>query len=148
MGYHDFEPWEGVDFDGTLATYKGYSPDGPNLGEPIWPMVDTVRRMLVAGKTVKIMTARVAPHKINFHIPNGGPVWDVEEHRRAIEDWCEKYLGQRLEVTHEKNFEMVRLWDDRAITIEKDVGAVLTPMSYLNKLGLPSTYNKDEYKEA
>ena len=147
MGYHDFEPWEGVDFDGTLATYKGYSPDGANLGDPIMPMVGVVKSLLQQGKKVKIMTARVAPHKINFHIPSGGPVWDVEMHRKAIEDWCEQHIGQRLEVTHEKNFEMVRLWDDRAITVEKDAGTILTPLDYMFKIGTPALYNKDEYNE-
>lgn len=39
-----------------------------------------------------------------------------------IEQWCEKYLGQKLPVTCSKDFGMLELWDDRAIQIVSNTG--------------------------
>jgi hypothetical protein len=101
------EPWIGVDLDGTLAGYAKF--DGVNIGEPIPLMIKRVKDWLAEGKKVKIFTARVA------HDEN-------DEHRRAIEKWCEKHIGQKLEVTCIKDFGMKELWDDRAIRVQKNTG--------------------------
>lgn len=106
----EMKPWIGVDLDGTLAGYAKY--DGANIGEPIPRMVDRVVRWLAEGQKVKIFTARVA------HDEDG-------EHQKAIEKWCRKHIGQKLEVTCIKDFGMKELWDDRAIQVQKNTGRIV-----------------------
>ena len=107
--------WIGVDLDGTLATYTGWL--GANhIGEPIAPMVERVKAWIASGKTVKIFTARVHGH--GAPIIGGG----VEDVITPIQDWCEKHIGKRLEVTNVKDFGMIELWDDRAIQVEVNTG--------------------------
>jgi hypothetical protein len=107
--------WIGVDFDGTLATYDGWK--GPDvLGEPVPAMVERVKAWLEDGEDVRIMTARVSPiappGKEHFHI----------EARAAIIKWCKKHIGCELEITHEKDYLMRELWDDRAVQVEAGTG--------------------------
>lgn len=107
--------WIGVDLDGTLATYTGWQ--GPDhIGAPIAPMVERVKRWLADGKTVKIFTARMHGH--GMPLIGGG----TEDVRTPIEDWCERHIGQKLEVTNVKDFGMIELWDDRAIQVECNTG--------------------------
>lgn len=110
--------WIGVDFDGTLAMYTGLKSAGI-LGDPLMPMVQRVRAWLAEGIEVRIVTARVSPLT-----PPGYTAKDVELNRVAIGDWCEMYLGKRLVVTHEKDFGMKELWDDRAIQVEANTGEI------------------------
>ena len=103
------EGWIGVDLDGTLA-YSDGSWRGPHyIGAPIMPMVRRVREWLVSGIEVRIMTARVC---------DGDP----EGSRPYIENWCRKYLGQKLPVTNEKDYDMIELWDDRAVQVIPNTG--------------------------
>lgn len=117
------EGWIGVDFDGTLARYDGWQ--GTKLGEPIRPMLDRVKKWLADGQEVRIMTARVSSRNETNRLKNGESMWEAEAHREAIQDWTFKYLGHRLEVTAEKDFEMIELWDDRAVQVEKNTGVDL-----------------------
>jgi hypothetical protein len=99
--------WIGVDLDGTLAEYDGWKGAG-HIGAPIPLMVDRVKRWLAEGRLVKIFTARV---------------WDAEPViAKTISDWCEKHIGQRLEVTCTKDYGMVELWDDRAVQVVPNTG--------------------------
>ena len=101
--------WIGVDLDGTLAKYTGWKSNG-EIGEPIKPMVDRVKKWLAEGKKVKIFTARVA-------ISAG-----KEEMINKIKAWCKENIGQELEVTNVKDHAMIELWDDRARQVEKNTG--------------------------
>lgn len=107
--------WIGVDLDRTLAFYDHWR--GPtHIGEPIQPMVDRVKEWLAQGKHIKIFTARVAdpdPHA-------------VAEITRAIQEWCEEHIGERLEVTNVKDWFMVELWDDRAVGVYPNAGISTT----------------------
>ena len=103
--------WIGVDLDGTLAYSEGYG-DGKTIGEPIQPMLDRVRLWLVENKKVKIFTARVA--------------YRNEKQRELIKAWCLKHIGQELEVTCMKDQGMRELWDDRAVSVEKNTGKAVT----------------------
>jgi len=104
-------PWTGVDFDGTLAKHiEGSGVE--DLGQPIAEMVARVKKMLRAGETVKIMTARVGNR----------PAGEVKAQTDQIQAWCEKHIGQRLEVTATKDYNMVALYDDRAIQIISNTG--------------------------
>ena len=107
------QSWIGVDFDGTLATYDGFRGPG-HCGEPIPEMVERVRSWLRQGRTVKIFTARVAMKE------------EADEARHAIEEWCFRHLGQRLEVTCVKDYLMSELWDDRAVGVERNTGKILS----------------------
>jgi hypothetical protein len=102
--------WIGVDLDGTLAEYSHF--EGPTIiGKPIPRMVERVKRWLAEGRTVKIFTARVCK----------GPT-DVKLIRQAIEVWCAQHIGRKLEVTNEKDWGMVELWDDRAVQVIPNTG--------------------------
>lgn len=104
--------WYGVDFDGTLCSDLNYA--GPlSVGEPIPKMVERVKAWLAKGHEVRIFTARVSKTKGDR---------DVEEVRKVIEDWCEKHIGQRLQVTNEKDFSLIELWDDRAVGVIPNTG--------------------------
>ena len=109
--------WIGVDLDGTLAFYEsGHGID--SIGEPIAPMVARVNAWLEQGIRVKLVTARANP--------NGTNPKQMERFMRQWRDWSTEQFGQVLEVTYSKDFEMVELWDDRAVTVDKNTGEVLT----------------------
>ena len=101
--------WIGVDLDGTLVRSDGKWRGVHHIGEPIIPMVRRVREWLASGQEVRIMTARVCNN-------------DDDGARSYIEDWCVKYLGQKLAVTNEKDYDMIELWDDRAIQVIPNTG--------------------------
>ena len=103
--------WIGVDLDGTLAYYDGWkSPD--HIGPPIVRMLKRVQNWLAEGKNVRIFTARVSPTQ--------GP--EARIARKAIQNWLAWHLGQELPITHEKDPNMVELWDDRAVQVVKNTG--------------------------
>lgn len=109
----------GVDFDGTLVRWTGrrfvdYEPD--KIGEPIPEMVARVKQWLLNGYDVVIFTARVHPSYL----------LGSEIARSAIEEWCEKTFGVILEITCMKDPKMSQIWDDIAVSVEKDTGRVLT----------------------
>jgi hypothetical protein len=102
--------WIGVDLDGTLAEYFGWQ--GPqHIGRPVPLMAERVKRWLREGRDVRIMTARVCR-----------PGLEAELCRQAIEAWCFEHLGRKLPVTHQKDFAMIELWDDRAVQVEPNTG--------------------------
>ena len=103
--------WIGVDLDGTLAHYEGWN--NGEIGEPLVPMLERVKEWLSNGMVVKIVTARVAPGPD----PRGG--------RADIEAWCLKHIGRVLEVTCQKDFGMIELWDDRVIQVMPNIGEPL-----------------------
>jgi len=108
-----------VDLDGTLAKWYGIEItdyDPLKIGEPIWPMVNRVKKWLAEGKKVVIFTARVHPkHEEQVEITKG-----------AIRKYCMELFGQELEITCEKSPNMKQIWDDRVVSVEKDTGRVLT----------------------
>lgn len=104
--------WHGVDLDGTLAEFHGWSPV---IGRPIKKMVDRVKRWLARGEHVKIMTARVARKNS-----------DRKQQEQLVKAFCKKYIGQELEVTCEKDKYMIDIWDDRARQVEFNKGNLVT----------------------
>jgi hypothetical protein len=100
--------WIGVDLDGTLMIY--HSGQAPELGEPIPKMVDRVRKWLKQGIDVRIVTAR-ASH----------PMFTANE-KAAIEQWLLTHLGQILVIQCHKDYQMIELWDDRAVQVESNTG--------------------------
>ena len=117
--------WIGVDLDGTLAEYHGWN-DG-KIGPPIPAMVERVKRWLDEGKTVKILTARVSSSgHYSLESKRFADAEFVFEQHKAILRWCIAVFGCPLEVTASKDFKMIELWDDRAVTVEPNTGKILT----------------------
>lgn len=108
--------WIGVDLDGTLAHYDGWK--GPfHIGAPVEPMLARVRVWLAHGQEVRIFTARV------YSPPDDETRRkEAEEARGAIMAWCLEHLGQIIPVTNIKDFGMIALWDDRAISVVPNQG--------------------------
>lgn len=106
------EEWIGVDLDGTLAKYNGWK-GATKIGEPIPKMVSRVRRWVGHGKKVKIFTARA----------------DDERSVNAIKKWLKTHELPDLEVTNLKDEHMTKLWDDRAVSVEKNTGEVKETLS-------------------
>lgn len=102
-----------VDLDGSLAHYDSGDFHKNIIGEPIELMLNRVKQWLKEGIRVKIFTARVSDSdSAKIHIP-------------LIDEWCLKHLGQKLEITCEKDFNMIELWDDRAIQLVPNTGLTL-----------------------
>jgi len=110
--------WIGVDLDGTLAFYDTWQDDPCSIGAPIPVMVERVRGWIRQGYEVRIVTARVGPSL-------GLKGIDRSAITKAIEDWTERYIGHRLQVTCTKDFQMIRLYDDRACQVEKNTGRLI-----------------------
>jgi hypothetical protein len=106
--------WVGVDLDGTLAKYDGWK--GPqHIGEPIMPMVEKIKQLLTTGVTVKIFTARVCSTQ---------PKEELEIAQKTIAEWTKQYIGQTLEATAEKDWNMIEYYDDRAIRVTYNLGII------------------------
>jgi hypothetical protein len=100
--------WVGVDLDGTLSRPDGerhFVPPFP-LGQPIPEMVEMVKSLLQAGATVKIFSARAC-------VPESVPI---------IQAWAEKHGLGLLEVTNQKDYDLIRFYDDRAIQVLPNQG--------------------------
>lgn len=104
--------WIGVDFDSTLATYAGWQGEFV-FGSPVPKMVEFVKKTLEDGEyDVKVFTARVSELDPDLR----------DRIKRKIQDWLESAGLPRLEVTCFKDFRMVMLYDDRAMTVEENTG--------------------------
>jgi hypothetical protein len=87
-------------------------------------MLERVREWLSRGVEVRIVTARVA----RCGEANERGIFDTVEfavkQEQLIKAWCIKYLGRSLEVTAQKDFQMMELWDDRVVRVETNTGRV------------------------
>jgi hypothetical protein len=115
--------WIGVDLDGTLAHYDRWRGID-HIGEPIAPMLSRVKRWLAEGRDVRIFTARIEAGTVRHgnEIIVRNEVKNVAETIRHIQNWTELHLGVRLPVTNRKDNEMLELWDDRAVQVERNTG--------------------------
>ncbi len=105
--------WIGVDLDGTLAeytTWKGIA----HIGSPIPLMLRRIETWLEGGYTVKIMTARAS-------VPEGA---------KHVSAWLKAHDLPSLEVTNEKDFEMIELWDDRAVQVVANSGRPILKLTH------------------
>ena len=101
--------WIGVDLDGTLAHYEGWTE---HIGEPIPAMVNRVKAWLAKGKEVRIFTARA-------FTPNGDP---IDDQFKKIYAWCYAQFSKPLPITNRKDIHMIELWDDRAVQVIPNIG--------------------------
>lgn len=110
--------WIGFDLDGTLAHYGKWQGE-EHIGAPIAGTVSLVKRYLAAGYEVRVFTARVWNE-------GGDPMRGLAVARvvACVQAWCEKHIGQRLQVTNIKDYEMLLLlYDDRAVRIVRNEGS-------------------------
>lgn len=107
--------WIGVDLDGTLAHYEGWEVNHNKIGEPVQPMLRRVIDWLNNHQEVRIFTARVSAKGSDYHVQV-----------RLIQEWCLKHIGKVLPITCMKDFYMVELWDDRAVTVQRNTGRVIS----------------------
>ena len=149
--------WYGFDLDGTLAKYDGWKGID-HIGEPVKPMVDLIKRMHDEGKVVKIMTARVAPRRLEDGTIGEQFTWLTLEPSsdpaakytatQYIQDWCEEsaHLGFVPEIVYQKDPLMLELYDDRVkqvvpnegwlvedIAMSKSVVRTIERVEYVNR---------------
>jgi hypothetical protein len=94
-----------VDLDGTLAKYYDhYTAD--EIGEPIQPMLDRIRKWLKEGYEVRVFTARASVPK---RIP-------------AVREWLDKLNLHDVGITNSKDFNTVAIFDDRAEKVVFNTG--------------------------
>jgi hypothetical protein len=109
--------WIGIDLDGTLAHDEGKDSIS-GIGRPIAPMVERVRHLVAAGQEVRIFTARVSP-------ASRPDDWDPAIAEAHIRAWCARHLGFELPVTCMKDQHMTRLFDDRAVQVQRNTGVII-----------------------
>lgn len=114
--------WIAVDLDGTLAFYDRWVAWNV-IGPPIELMLERVKRWVKEGTEVRIFTARVSYAMDTCRIT--GKEFTRREVEVVIQDWLVKQGVPRLKVTHEKDVDMIELWDDRAIQVIPNTGRTL-----------------------
>ncbi len=128
MKKKDWPQWYGFDLDGTLAHSDG-NHDLTEIGEPIPNMIQIIKEYINAGKTVKIFTAR-AEHRE-----------ETPEVITVIEDWCEKHIGLKLPITNVKDPGLRELWDDRAVSVQRNTGQNIRYIEYGTAVYVPLQSN-------
>lgn len=133
--------WYGFDLDGTIADNSQHNFGMGDIGKPIKPMVNFMKKLHAKGWTIKIVTARLndvgtrktAQQKLKEHI------WL----------WCDKHLGFRPEITDRKDGSMECLYDDRTRQVIRnrgiDMGDLAKELARVldGVLTLPSSNMKD-----
>ena len=111
----DTKPWIGVDLDGCIAEYHGWTTSATDIGKPVPLMVERVKTWLEEGVLVKIFTARIDikdPELLNQVVC-------------AIQFWCKKHIGAILPITATKDYAMIQLWDDRCVQVIPNTGVIV-----------------------
>jgi hypothetical protein len=98
--------WIGVDLDGTLAYYSGWQ-GLDHIGAPIPAIRARMEEWISQGFEVRIFTARAS-------LPEG---------IKHVKRWLREYGFPDLEVTNQKDFDMLELWDDRAVQVVPNTGS-------------------------
>lgn len=117
--------WVGVDLDATLAHWNT-GDDIRQIGAVIPRTKERVLELLAKGTQVRILTARVSPYG---HKPQG-----VAHQRLLISKWLAANGLPELPVTHEKDYEMWYLLDDRAVQVEKNTGQLAVDKAHNDAL--------------
>ncbi len=122
--------WIGVDLDGTLAHFDHWrGPD--SIGLPIPAMVKRVEGWIAEGREVRIFTARATEPRL---IP-------------PIKRWLKLHGLPDLRVTNVKDFQMIELWDDRAVQVIHNTGRAVQP-KVLDEAARPDLIDPDTPEQA
>jgi hypothetical protein len=100
--------WIGVDLDGTLANSDGHMTLA-KIGEPVQKMAELVHSMVKSGVRVKIFTARAGD----------------SEQVQLVKAWLLENGFPDFEVTNVKDYDMIRLYDDRAVQVIANTGELV-----------------------
>jgi hypothetical protein len=103
--------WIGVDLDGTLVVHDHATFHFAKIGEPIPAMIRRVNIWLEEGRDVRLFTARF-----------GLPPSERSQFLVAWANFSMTHFSRILPVTDRKDFEMLELWDDRAVQVEFNTG--------------------------
>jgi len=114
-------PWIGVDLDGTLARYDVWR-GLDHVGSPVPVMLARVKHWLEKGFTVKIFTARAS---------------EGERGIVPVKKWLAENGLPELEVTNQKDFAMIELWDDRAVQVVANTGKPFLSPSIFGRPAAP-----------
>lgn len=112
--------WIGIDLDGTLAEYDGWQ-GAKNIGKPVPLMVERVKKWIEEGTEVRIFTARVS---------SNNP--DRAEAYTTVLNWLIENIGCELNITSEKDYELIELWDDRCVQVIPNKGIALRDLIKIN----------------
>ena len=127
MGSRPGRPgWIGVDLDKTSAVYDDFR-GVTHIGAPIMPMIERMRYWLSKGIDVRIFTARANPASYE----------DPAKHQeviKAVQAFTIEHLGVALPVTHEKDYDLEQIWDDRAIGVKPNTGIPLHDVNSAHRL--------------
>jgi hypothetical protein len=144
--------WYGFDLDGTLAKYDGWKGIA-HIGEPVKPMVELMKRMHDEGKVVKVMTARVAPRKLEdgtvgeqyVTVPDGEKGTARNYAHQFINDWCHFNLGFIPEIVYQKDALMLELYDDRVKQVVPNEGWLVEDIAMSKRQRTETTVVKREF---
>ena len=75
-----------------------------------------MKAWIIEGKDVRIFTARVCMSQSKK---------DFTTAYEAIAAWCRKYIGKELKITAEKDWKMIKLWDDRCVSVIPNTGEII-----------------------
>ena len=103
------QEWIGVDLDGTLAR-SDRNLSLARVGEPVPKMLGLVKSMVNNGVKAKIFTARAGD----------------SNQVQLVKAWLVKNGLPNLEVTNVKDYDMIRLYDDRAVQVIANTGEIVT----------------------
>ena len=116
----------GVDLDGTLAFYDGWK--GPaHIGDPVPKMMTRVKGWLEENIEIIIFTARA----------------ETQTNISHIKEWLKKHDLPNLEITNVKYPRMSRIYDDRAVQVERNTGRLLGKPDLINEY-LKKVQNRKE----
>lgn len=117
--------WIGVDLDSTLAHFDRWRGIA-HIGAPIAPMVERVKRTIEDGVTVKLFTARVAPPPSCATAERRAEhIFEMRLFHVAWAKFCAENGLPVLEVTCQKDFKMIELWDDRVKQVVPNAGVLV-----------------------
>jgi hypothetical protein len=102
--------WIGIDLDGTLA-YMDPMSGTSIIGPPVPRMLELARKLMRDGYRIKIFTARASD----------------SQQIGMILKWLRENGLPELEITNMKDYEMIRLYDDRAVQVIANTGKLVEP---------------------
>lgn len=124
---HNGLGWVGFDLDGTIIPH-GNNDDVINhriIGEPYAEIVQLIHKHKAEGHEIKIFTARVSLG-CGYDMSNASVdrILFAKQARESIQTYCLVYFGEIFDVTCEKDFNCVRIYDDRARHVICNTGKV------------------------
>lgn len=95
-------------------------------------MCDLIKKMNGEGKTVKIVTARVAPRQLEDGTTGEQFIIGADGERKYatgfIKAWCQRNLGFMPEIVYTKDSLMLELYDDRVKQVVPNEGLLVEDM--------------------